>query len=419
MAEENTQVKKNNKTLGLLVFFSLAISVGSGVSYYMGFQKPVSDKTIEKARQAQIIHSIIPELKKRYELGDIENLYTKGMLKCSDIPRHNLIQQDYMECNPHYLNCFFENGGKFTTKFQNKTYTVKANKYSNNKFYEVAPKGGALKLQLSIENNESNFSQKILLLDTCSDVYLPQRVYVYREHAKEESTEYIWNNFDREIYIDKSLVSFRDLIDWVDAGYSEARLEIPKEKYLWATPASNLSVNQMEQYCQFKGKQLVQSHILDAASFYPLEMNDPSFIDKSFPPFPWTKRKFGEELYEIQKGNIEFKLSSCSIYYLRECFVKNRPYKSVNSKNISWTGLRSLIGGVPEYVKNPFNPDYNIRASSMYLDASNQLNRLGMRISWNKESHETNSFSFLGSRIFSGSDLIKVGFRCMQEYISD
>ena len=47
----------------------------------------------------------------------------------------------------------------------------------------------------------------------------------------------------------------------------------------------------MKDYCSFKGKQLLQTHIWDAATFIPQDIHNNRKRVISKGPYPWTKKR--------------------------------------------------------------------------------------------------------------------------------
>ena len=403
------------------------------------FQEHWYDKTREKQsrevldqeRHFHILLQAAEKLKLRYEKGDQEKLIERNILKCQDLPQNPLINGEYLKCNPHYLNCFFQASianlqNKFSIRWEEKDYRVKANPLWKNdkgqqRYYRIISKTRfpgkkiphyAVQLNLSIVG-EQHQSLNILLEDTCRDVYLPQRIYVYREHGRAKGKELIWNNFNQDIYIDKRLVTFRDLVDWLEAGAAE-KISIPQNQSQWALPASHLTIRQMEKYCHFLGKQVANTLVYDAASFFPIHIKQPTYIDRYFPPFPWSKSKSGGKLFAVQKAS--FDQMTCSDILTLECVERTGLRQNSIDQRTSWTGLKGLLGGHPEYLRNPINPQYNLRVSSFYLNSADPWHKLGKRGFWSGQSFAPEEFTYQEKKIFPDrGELIKVGFRCMLE----
>ena len=386
--------------------------------WYDTTEKKQNTKILDKERRFRVLLQAAQKLKLRYQRGDQEGLIEKNILKCHDIPKSPLVNKDYLKCNPHYLNCFLgakvDNlQNKFPIHWEGVNYEVKANPLWENRgkqkiYYRIISKSQfpgkkiphyAVQLNLSFE--EEGESLNVLLEDTCRDVYLPQRIYTYREHGqgKKKSNEFTWNNFNQDIYIDKRLVTFRDLVDWLEV-HPEEKISIPKSKAQWALPASHLTVQQMEKYCHFLGKQTANTLVYDAASFHPTNIQQPTSVDRYFPPFPWSKKKSSSPLLDIQRGRAPFNKSICSDILTSECVSQTGSIQNSIHQRTSWTGLKDLLGGHPEYLRNPINPQLNLKASSFYLNSASSWHHLGKRGSWSGKGFDLREFMNEGKAIF-------------------
>src|SRR5690606_37806334 len=67
---------------------------------------------------------------------------------------------------------------------------------------------------------QNHSSLTLLLEDSCHDTYLPQRFYAYGSalHHPLPDEQSWWDNLYQDIYVDKFLVSFRDIVEWVEYG---------------------------------------------------------------------------------------------------------------------------------------------------------------------------------------------------------
>ena len=204
-------------------------------------------------------------------------------------------------------------------------------------------------------------------------------------------------------------MSFRDIIHWLEVVPGKD-ISVPTDPALWALPASGLTAQQMELYCDFRGKRVVDTLVYDAASFFPTDMGKPTYIDRQFPPFPWSRRRLGHQLLTAQDDQSSFDKAICSDILTLECSQKMKTLQSSPFQRKSWTGMRELLGGHPEYLQNPVNPRYNLRASSFYLTTASPLHRLGRRAQWNGESFEAANVTFGKKAIFPKNRPSRWGF---------
>lgn len=429
LVEEITRLRSRNKIFLGFIF----LIIGGGIFLSIGKkEKSEKDKHLlkEKAFVSHLVFQAIPKISITFQRGDDDKVWRSRKIQCSDIPHEAQISDLYLNCNPHFFNCLLENRDKANLKFEvdhkGKSYEVVPLRAfgaeADPKFYRVVSKkymqGDEIPFygtqwRFTVKGFEEN-SQDVILQNTCEDTYLPQKVYISKEMSERNSEELVWNNIKQNIFIDKFQVRFRDIIDWKEVNKSIDHIKIPENPLRWAYPAYGLTVREMKEYCAYKGKSIAKAHILDAASFFPQEPNNPTYKDRGFPPYPWSKRKYSEDLYQIQSGKKEFNLGLCQNGFFKECFERGVNTKSHIEKSLSWIGVGDLLGGVMEYVVNDITPRKNLIASSLYLSASNPLNQLGMRIHWDQGGFSSRNIQFRETQVFDIKDDHKIGFRCMK-----
>jgi hypothetical protein len=156
----------------------------------------------------------------------------------------------------------------------------------------------------------------------------------------------------------------------------------------------------MENYCSFKGKQLMLAHYFDAATFLPMDMNEVLPKKNNRSPYYWTKKKS------------EYK-ADCNLVFAEECPAK-KSFR-LNMTGPTWAGIMDPMGGVFEAFRNPIDPESNLKASSYYFNFKSPWHKLGFRAGWDGDGFELNHFDFKGINPSVGVDKFKVGFRCMRE----
>ena len=156
----------------------------------------------------------------------------------------------------------------------------------------------------------------------------------------------------------------------------------------------------MENFCSFKGKQVMLAHFFDAATFLPMDLNEKIPMKALRSPYYWTKK------------SSDYK-SDCKLIYSKDCLAK-APYQ-LNSIGPTWAGIQDSMGGVFEVFRNPIDPESNLRASSFYFDSKSSWHKLGFRAGWNGEGFDLRDFDFRGLNPFVAIDKFQVGFRCMRE----
>lgn len=431
MTDQDTQLNKANRTLSFIVG---AFLVALPIWYYAPISKgqvETDEKVEELATDTEIILKSISKFKEIFEAGDSSNLWGSGAISCPLIPLSQYVSKQGLKCQPFFVDCVLKsNYGTIQVKHKDFTYNVRAKPFFTSPVPEVngeiltfAPKilphqsiptNSTKKLfyefELFIDNAQKNpKTHKILIEDTCGDTYLPQKSYVYREHSREDKVDKIWNNFNKQIYIDKAQIRNWEILVYKMAKQSS--LQIPSDAMDWFKPAVGLFPEDMERYCSDIGKELAQSHVMDAGSFFPLEPNNILYQDRSFAPFPWTKRSISEPILIYQNRDKQFDNKFCDKVFTADCIEQNVLAKSHNTDAISWIGLLDLLGGTPEYVKNIINPSNTFRVSSRFLGLKNRLNRVGRRLTLEEVSNR----SELPSEILNYlTKTTNYSFRCMR-----
>lgn len=305
---------------------------------------------------------------KNFELAEtiekIDQLWSNGGDGCSDIPA----SVDFKACHQQHLFCDLQ-----------KLTDLSILGYQENL-------AGDLTLQLAWERQK--FSLK--LLNRCHRALLPSGVYSSgpRGYAEE-----IWSNENQEIWIDRFYVSQYKIKKWFQAK------NIPHGKLAFSPrPALHLSLQKMQEFCRDQKGQLLQSQILDAASFYPAE-GENSLQLKSF--YPWSKAR------ELKKDCEHFIYQGCD------------PVADLNRSGVSWMGIFHTLGGEIEVVDNPFQPRANLKLSSIFLPVDSPWHQLGLRAHWSGRGLGANEFDlreqYLG-RWRADIKISGVAFRCMYYY---
>jgi hypothetical protein len=257
---------------------------------------------------------------------------------------------------------------------------------------------------LTIEDNKTKKRLDIFLADQCQEVYLEQRAYAYGEPVEiKDGEDYRFDNYNRHIYFDVHLVTNAEVNDWLKFGNPDfvrgMKVKGGNDLFL---PAVDLTYNQMENYCAFKGKQIMLAHIFDAATFLPMDLNEKIPKKNLRSPYYWTKKAS------------EYK-SDCNLIYSKDCLAKKQ--FQLNSTGPTWAGLQDSMGGVFEVFRNPIDPESNLKASSFYFDSKSSWHKLGFRAGWDGDGFDLRNFDFRGLNPFVAVDKFQVGFRCMREVL--
>ena len=314
--------------------------------------------------------------------------------------------ESFLRCNPMLLQCNYLFNKKLNYKF------VKPENGNDQKSYRYLTKSnsshqgiGQSGYLFTLEDKLSHKQLSILLTDQCQEVFLQNRIYAYGEEViakpSEDIEDYRFDNFNQNIYIDRRLVMNYEINDWIDFGNQNFTKNIKRinssELFL---PATQLNYSQMENFCSFKGKQIMQAHLFDAATFLPMDMDDVMPKVNKRAPYYWSKKK----------GDYK---EDCHLLYAEDCVNKKK--FQLNSSGPSWAGLLDSMGGVFEVFRNPIDPESNLKASSYYFNFKSPWHKLGFRAGWDGEGFDLRNFNFKGLNPEVSVDKFQVGFRCMRE----
>lgn len=311
--------------------------------------------------------------------------------------------ESLLRCRPLLLECY----GKHQ---KNLSFKILPDE-QNSKWYRFLTKSNVSHVNLkspgitvTLEDNESKEQLKLLLEDKCHEVYLEQRAYAYGEPPEgKDATDYRFDNFGQHIYLDRHLVTNAEINEWIDFGNPDFTrgLQLKKQNDLFM-PATHLNSSQMENFCSFKGKQLLMAHYFDAATFFPMDLKETLPVKNSRSPYYWTKKKS------------EFK-PDCKFIFAKECLLQS-PF-ALNQTGPSWAGLMDSMGGVLEVFRNPIDPDSNLKASSFYFPFRSPWHKLGFRAFWDGEGHQLRNFDFRDIDPEGLPEKLQVGFRCMRSVL--
>jgi GTP cyclohydrolase II len=411
------------------------------------------NKVIENGRAYESLIISAEKLKDIWMNGDIKGEWSEKKLSCSAFHKNELGADDnYLKCNPDYITClwqvkakekkpFFivENNEEIEKIFLKKDFWIR-NINGDNEFrvYTILKKS-----DLSLVKNDSvsylfrlvterGVGFDIVLPSDCSEELLPEGIYGYSEfNDKNPYLDWRWDNFGRTIAVDKYLVSNRDIIEWIEYEKDDEKqtVEDIKRRIDWSEknrslPADYLSLGEMKKYCAFRGKQLLQAHIMDASTFYPLSSDElkNEIIIRS--PYPWVNNEKKSFLYRIHqeeenKDLFHMNKKRCGMIYTKEC-MKILPYEGFDTKSYSWIGLHQILGGYLEAFYNPLFVKNNLKTSSFYFKSRSKVHRLGKRSHWSGRDMSVKSIQWRGLYQddydeLSSENSFKIGFRCMRE----
>ena len=369
--------------MGILLF------VGWAAVFLWPQQKP------EQKTPEEVFHLASLNIHTRWSKGDDRGEWREGKLTCEGIlGKPEGTHPHYLRCNPNFLSCWYRYHNEIV-HHRGQRYSLKI-RFPTDGRLPFTRREGALLGEIEGAGGEK---YKISLLDTCSEVWLPQGYYGYGQYSSPEK-DWRWDNIGRNIFVDKFLVSWRDIWEW---GRYEGTLPVST----FPAPADGLTLEQMENYCVDKGKQLMESHVFDAATFHPGDINALTPEVNIRGNYPWTSKRM------VLEESEDFPSGICLRLLSRECFAREG-YQNFSSRSIGWTGISQVLGGLMEVQRNPLHPNKNMMLSSFYYPYYSPANQLARRGWWDGEGNRYADFNFRGYSPESGSSF-KVGFRCMRK----
>jgi hypothetical protein len=361
---------------------------------------------------AQVITKAIPEILNLWEHGD--RFISKQGINCpEEILDKSGVGRSYYQCQPHFWQCYWDKGIVANPLIKidifGQTFHVSAKAsfapipfYSEkSRFYEMLrrPRPG-LNLHygyvVDLEVKElPGLSQPMILTDSCRDTYLPQRLYTFGKAPKKNEQEFLWDNFDRHIFIDRFYVSNQQVNEWRLLRGDLSRLVM--DRSLWYQPAV-LSLEDQKNYCHFFGKRLLEASLFDAATMAPADTQEKFPAKMLHPQTPWM-RDLSKSFLGMARINPDYQLSplDCQLAQVKGCAQD----KFFATDSASWMGMYFALGFYPESLRNPIHPSKNLKLSSKFLPPSSEWHELGVLSKW--------------SGVPGEEQLPPVAFRCYEE----
>lgn len=361
----------------------------------------------------QVIEAAQPAILKLWENGD--QFLPKNGTNCpEEIHNDKSVGKSYYQCNPHFWQCYWSGGvverpalevDLYGQKFHIKalpSFSPVSSISPEKRYYELF-KRDSISIDLNygyvmdVEILEvPNLKQRIVLSDSCRDVFLPQRIYGYGKASdlkeKEKENEFVWDNFNRNIFIDRFYVTNRQVNEWRLLKGELNKLELNREK--WPMPAI-ISLSDQRSYCRFYGKRLLEAKLFDAASMSPSDIKNP-LPDRVFrPDTPW-QRDIGKSFLGTARVNPDYQLTplDCQLAQVKGC-----PESYFSNDSATWMGFNYSLGFYPESLENFIEPSKNLKTSSKFLPPSSEWHELGKLSSWKGIQLES----------------LPVAFRCYEE----
>jgi hypothetical protein len=359
----------------------------------------------------QVIEAAKPRLLKLWEEGD--RYFPKKGVKCDEEILHdNSIGRSYYQCNPHFWQCYWQNGVVQNPALEIELFGQKFHVSAKANFEPIAPLSQNARYYEAFKRTEPGFplnygyvvemevkeisgiSQPMVLSDSCRDTYLPQRIYGYGKVKDRREEGFIWDNFGRHLFLDKFYVTNRQVNEWRLLKGEADRIETDRKK--WPHPAL-ISRKEQNAYCTFYGKRVLEAKLFDAAAMYPTDLKNPLPEKVYRPDTPW-QRDITKTFLGMSRINPDYQLTplDCQLAQVEGC--KER-YFSTDSA--SWMGLLYTLGFYPEHLVNDIDPKMNLKKSSRFLAANSEAHSLGSLYHWDGKQTPD----------------LPVAFRCYEEVI--
>ena len=356
-----------------------------------------------------MIEASTPSILKLWTEGD--RFFPSNGTSCDfEIMHEKNVGLTYYQCNPHFWECFWQGGVIDYPSLEVELYGQKFHviarpsfsaipEYSPNPRYTSLYKRTMTGLNINYGylvdmavKEVPGLNQRIILTDTCRDTYLPQRIYGYGVPQDKSDEGFIWDNFGRNLFIDKFYVTNRQVNEWRILSGQSLKVELDRKK--WPKPAL-LSLSEQIEYCTFYGKRLLEAKIFDAAVMSPLELKNstPDKVDRS--ETPW-QRDISKTFLGVSRINQDYQLTplDCELAQVKGCEAR---YFTTDS--VTWMGFHYPLGFYPESFQNFIEPSKNLKMSSRFYEPSSHWHELGNLTTWN----------------FQIKNSLEVAFRCYEE----
>lgn len=348
-----------------LTAFSVALALIGG--WFM-YKNHITEQFIQEGQERKILLSKSEDIWDLWRNGRKAALYNDLSNSCT------LAKIKNDKCNQELLECVLKNNPlKVMLKGAPKVEVSKIEVISRFQNGEYAPIEGS---RVVLTHGSAHLT--LFLEKSCSKIYLPQRIYGFGPDQNPDAN-HLFDTFNRNIFIDKK-----------------------------ANPSKGLSISQMKQRCNERGMQLLESHLLDAAAYHPVDLKNNRPLNLLRPKLPWTRRFKTEFVAKAQKDKkLKFENKFCSFLHSKECVTQE------NISLPSWMGLVNPLGGSIEVVRNIEKRSMRLVPSSIHFDIHSEWHLLGLRSSWDGESFDKSDFELKID--LDDYKKLETGYRCMQE----
>jgi hypothetical protein len=339
-----------------------------------------------------VIRAAGPAVLRLWQEGD--RFFPKEGPRCDDeIWHEKTVGRSYYQCNPHFWQCYWQGGVTATPAFPVDLFGQTFHVVATPAFAPVPALSSAPRYYSLFRRREPGFphhygyvveltvrelpgfSQSLILSDACRDTYLPERLYGYGKVKDKRSEGFVWDNFDRNLFLDRYYVTNRQVNEWRLLTNQTAKLE--RDRRRWPRPAV-LPLAEQEAYCAFYGKRLLEAKLFDAATMPPAEPKNPLPTKVPRPETPW-QRDLSRSFLGTARANPDYQLTplDCHLAQVQGC-----PETHFTTDSATWMGIHHALGFSPESLANFVEPALNLKPSSRFYAPASEWHELGVRASW-------------------------------------
>lgn len=376
----------------------MSILIGAGFFYFRTSKKELKSYAMTPAWELAI-----DQVVNVWEQGP--DLLDSHLLSQCPQYRDFQINNELTHCNENLFKCYFQQRkGKVSIKNKWIPYQLTFSKapHQRRDLNIVLTLNNASAIPLRLKNN-------------CHQITLPQGFYRSRFYKKSNKlNDNLWHTSGIDYIVDKYLVRNNEVLAWAQEKEKQVIANSLQKKDPFAV-STELTANQMEEFCRDYDSQVLTAKIHDALTFHHGRQSVED-IGSTPPSINSAPHPFGPRKDDGPQFKEKFSKEGCSKIYSKNC--KDEKVARTFPEGIGWSGVAELLGGELEYVVNQYLPRRNLVASSFYFPYNSIWHRAGEFAYWNGLGHSNLNFNFMGE-IPAIEQLHKkafaVGFRCMKK----
>jgi hypothetical protein len=409
----------------LFLYLSLLAIICAIVYFFSWTQSSSTPTDLKTSTSSHALIQAATEIEQYWQSG----LWPNELRECTSLielldylDKKEFKKERYLQCEPLALACYLESIQKQAStiltadrvEWNIHSRSVEGDQAAVIRYHEDREVNEASKLIFfELFEPKNKITHLFSLEDSCLDRRLREDLHPYGEQ-RSTGQDFIWDNRNRALYVDRFLVSKGDFYDWVfqqNQSHPFPKADKPEglQRFLIA---DRVPLEWQRRYCEAHGKTLLQSHVADAASFYPAQLESDQIMIYPRGPYPQGRRKLDSYLGEILTNEVEDIDTSrlCHEVFTEECLKEHEYLLARLPFGLSSQGMEQVLGGMPESTMNKIEPLSRVHLSSIYFSYKSDVHRLGKRFQWDGESFKSSSFN-LAQEL---PEQLGIGFRCMK-----